>query len=138
MSFILLNPLHFAALAGLSLTYALETLDAAQFGVKLLSETENLMTSVERVMSYAQLTSEPGYATNELPPDSWPSLGSLSLQDVSLRYADNFPRVLKDVSLHIQAKEKVGVVGRTGAGKSSILAALLRMPEAKGKVSKTV
>ena len=119
----------------MSLTYALETLDAAQFGVQLTSETENLMTSVERVVKFTQITSEPGYSTQVERPDSWPTKGNLSLKDVSLRYTEGSHRALKDITVDIKAKEKVGVAGRTGSGKSSIVAALFRMPEPDGVVS---
>ena len=126
----------FSAIAGMSLTYALETLDAAQFGVQLMSETENLMTSVERVVTYTQLASEPGYSnSNESPPScTWPCKGDLFLEDLSLRYVDKGPRILKNITLTIKDKEKIGVAGRTGSGKSSILAALFRMPDPDGKV----
>ena len=126
----------FSAIAGMSLTYALETLDAAQFGVQLMSETENLMTSVERVVTYTQLVSEPGYSnSNESPPSrTWPCKGDLFLEDLSLRYVDKGPRILKNITLTIKDKEKIGVAGRTGSGKSSILAALFRMPDPDGKV----
>ena len=118
----------------MSLTYALETLDAAQFGVQLTSETENLMTSVERVLTYTQLTAEPGYSTKDEPPVSWPAKGDLSIKDLSLTYVDGGPRILKDITLAIRDKEKIGVAGRTGSGKSSILAALSRMPDPEGNV----
>ena len=126
----------FSAIAGMALTYTLETLDAAQFGVQLMSETENLMTSVERVVTYTQIASEPGYSnSNESPPSyTWPSKGVLFLEGLSLSYVDNGPRVLKNITLAIRDKEKIGVAGRTGSGKSSILAAMFRMPEPDGKV----
>lgn len=116
----------------MSLTYALETLDAAQFGVQLTSETENLMTSVERVVEFTQISPEPGYDTKG---ERRPTKGSLHLSDVSLSYLDGGHRVLKDITLIIQDKEKVGVAGRTGSGKSSLIAALFRMPEPNGVVT---
>ena len=118
----------------MSLTYALETLDAAQFGVQMTSETENLMTSVERVVMYTQLTPESGYSTRGGPPESWPAKGDLSIKDLSLTYVDGGSRILKDITLAIRDKEKIGVAGRTGSGKSSILAALFRMPDPEGNV----
>ena len=121
----------------MALTYALETLDAAQFGVQLTSETENLMTSVERVVTFTQMDPEPGYATQGERPDSWPAQGSLCLRDLSLRYVEGSRRALKDITFVIKDKEKVGVAGRTGSGKSSILAALFRMPEPIGEVRQT-
>lgn len=124
------------AIAGLSLTYAMETLDAAQFGVQLTSEIENLMTSVERVVTYSQLTPEDGYtARDDIPTSSWPSKGDLLLQNLSLTYVDGGRRVLKDITFEIKQKEKIGVVGRTGSGKSSIVSAIFRMPEPDGEVT---
>ena len=127
----------FAALTGLALTYALRTLDATQYGVRLASEVENLMTSVERVMSYTEIDPEPGYSTEAHPTVPWPNEGSVAIQDLSLVYFKGGPRVLKNITFSIFSKEKVGVVGRTGAGKSSLVSALFRMPEPLGKVSRT-
>lgn len=92
------------------------------------------MTSVERVMTYTQLTPEPDFATGAQPPVSWPAKGDLSIKDLSLTYVEGGPRNLKDVTFAIGAGEKIGVSGRTGSGKSSLLAALFRMPEPDGNV----
>ena len=97
-----------------------------------------MMTSVERVMGYAKMTSEPGYGTRTPPPGSWPNKGSLAIQDLSLVYFEGGPRVLKNIDFSVSDKEKVGVVGRTGAGKSSLVSALFRMPEPLGKVNKYI
>ena len=125
----------FAALAGMSLTFALETLEAAQFGIYVASETENYMTSVERVFTYTEIDPEPGYSPETQPaPEDWPTAGSMALHDLSLTYLEGAPSILNSVNVIIAAKEKVGVVGRTGAGKSSLVAALFRMPEPEGRV----
>lgn len=116
------------------MVYTLETLDAAQFGLQQVSETETLMTSVERAMTYTQLTPEPGFTTRAQPPVSWPTKGDLSIKDLSLTYVEGGLRILKDVTLTIGDGEKIGVSGRTGCGKSSLLAALFRMPEPDGNV----
>ena len=123
-----------AALAGMSLTYALDTLGTSQYGILVASETENLMTSVERVFTYTKIDPEPGYLTDTQPPEDWPKTGSLTLRDLSLAYLKGAPRILDDINVSVTAKEKVGVVGRTGAGKSSLVAALFRMPEPEGNV----
>lgn len=115
----------------MSLTYALETLDAAQFGVQLTSETENLMTSVERVITFTQMSPEPGY---DMKDDRRPAKGSLCLRNLSLRYVEGNHRVLRDITVEIKNKENVGITGRTGSGKSSLVAALFRMPEPDGEV----
>ena len=122
-------------MAGLTLTYALQTLDVTQYAVRMASEVETLMTSVERVMSYTQIESEPGYGTESHPSDSWPKEGNLAIKDLSLVYFEGGPRVLKNINVCVSSKEKVGVVGRTGAGKSSLVSALFRMPDPLGKVS---
>lgn len=92
------------------------------------------MTSVERVMTYTQLTPEPGFTTRSQPPVSWPTKGDLSIKDLSLTYLEGGLRILKEVTLRIGDGEKIGVSGRTGSGKSSLLAALFRMPEPDGNV----
>ena len=125
-----------SALAGLALTYALQTLDSTQYSVRIALEVENLMTSVERVMSYTQIESEPGYGTESHPSGSWPNEGNLAIQDLSLVYFEGGPCVLKDINVCVSSQEKVGVVGRTGAGKSSLVSALFRMPDPLGKVSR--
>ena len=118
----------------MSLTFAAETLEALQYGVRMASETENHMTSVERVFTYTEIDPEPGYNTETQPPEAWPTAAGLTLQDLSLAYLNGAPATLNSISFCIAAKEKVGVAGRTGAGKSSLVAALFRMPEPEGSV----
>ena len=111
-----------------------DLLEASQYGILVASETENYMTSVERVFTYTEIAPEPGYGTETILPETWPTEGNLKLQDLSLSYLKGAPATLKGISISIAAKEKVGVAGRTGAGKSSLVAALFRMPEPDGKV----
>lgn len=113
----------------------MDTANLAQFSVRQLSEVENLMTSVERVLTYTKLDSEPGYDNETRPPEGWPDDGNIKFSNVSLRYHRGGPRVLKNVNLSIYGKAKIGIVGRTGAGKSSIVASLLRMPDADGVIT---
>ncbi|KAL9978592.1 hypothetical protein ACROYT_G016126 [Oculina patagonica] len=122
------------ALAGMSLTFAAETLEASQYGIRVASETENYMTSVERVFTYTEIDPEPGYSTETLPSEEWPTTGTLTLRDLSLAYLKGAPATLNNISASVADKEKVGVAGRTGAGKSSLVAALFRMPEPEGEV----
>lgn len=120
--------------AGLTLVYVFTTVEVGQFVVRQFSEVENFMTSVERVTTYTKLDSEPGYHITLSPHNKWSRDGSISFRDVSLRYYNGGPRVLKNLSFDIQGNKKVGIVGRTGAGKSSIVSGLLRMPEADGDI----
>ena len=93
------------------------------------------MTSVERVMTITKLESEPGYHTTTQRPEHWPTNGEINFTKVSLRYYPQGPRVFEDLNLNIAGQSKIGIVGRTGAGKSSITAAILRMPEVEGKIT---
>ena len=87
------------------------------------------MISVERVLTYAQLPAEPGYdISNAQTPKGWPEEGSVTFSDVCLRYHEDGPSVLKGITFDASPGEKIGIVGRTGAGKSSLLACLMRMP----------
>ena len=92
------------------------------------------MISVERVMTYTKLESEPGYKVHGLPLGNWPHKGSITFQDVSLTYYPGGPQVLKKINLNIKGGTKIGVAGRTGAGKSSFVAALMRMPDFDGDI----
>ena len=133
-SLVKLSIFSVVALAGLSLTFAAEALDTMQFGIQMAAETENHMTSVERVLSYTQIDPEAGYNTDTQPPETWPTHGSLKLCDLSLAYLKGAPATLNNINISVAANEKVGVVGRTGAGKSSLVAALFRLPEPEGSV----
>ena len=122
------------ALAGLGLAYVIETSNLSNYAVRLFSEVENLMTSVERVMAYTSLHPEPGYKIKALPPINWPHNGHVSFRNVAMRYYPGGPQVLKSLSFEISGKTRVGIVGRTGDGKSSLVAAILRMPESEGDI----
>ena len=115
-----LSAFFLSALAGMSLAFASETLGASQYGIRMASETENHMTSVERVFTYTEIDPEPGYNTETLPPEDWPTVGTLTLHDLSLAYLKGAPATLNSINVSVDAKAKVGVVGRTGAGKSSL------------------
>ena len=92
------------------------------------------MTSVERVMRYTQIEQEPGYENLHQPAEEWPQDGHIRLKGLGLVYYQGGPNILKDISFAIDPHEKIGVVGRTGAGKSSLVAALSRMPQPTGDV----
>ena len=112
----------------------METLDVVQYAIRQFSEVENIMTSVERVIAYTKLESEPGYKTKTLPFTYWPRDGQVTLRNVTLAYYEHGPHVLRNLNFSIHGNSRVGVIGRTGAGKSSLVAAFLRMPDAQGDV----
>ena len=96
------------------------------------------MVSAERVISYGNLEPEAELDTHHLdnkPPPSWPDKGMITMEDVAFQYSSELPLVLKDLCFTIQPAEKVGVVGRTGAGKSSLISVLYRLVEPHGLVT---
>ncbi|KAJ6216249.1 hypothetical protein RDWZM_007406 [Blomia tropicalis] len=121
--------------AGLALSMALGLTGMTQWGVRQSAEVENHMTSVERVIEYSNLEPEAELESLYKFPKNWPETGSVKFERVYLTYANCPEPVLKNLTFDIRGGEKIGVVGRTGAGKSSILAALFRMVEIQGKIS---
>ncbi|CEQ41587.1 SPOSA6832_03323, partial [Sporobolomyces salmonicolor] len=102
------------------------------------AEVENNMASVERLCHYSnELEQEaPPQIAETSPPPTWPDQGAVSIKNIELRYRPELPPVLRNVSLDIRPGEKIGVVGRTGAGKSSLTLALFRMVEiSSGQIS---
>ncbi|XP_076004891.1 ATP-binding cassette sub-family C member 4-like isoform X3 [Genypterus blacodes] len=123
-----------AGSVGLALTYAIRLMGMFQWGVRQSAEVENMMTSVERVMEYTDLESEAPWETNKRPPPDWPSQGLMTFDQVSFSYSPDGPLVLQNLKAMFRPKEKVGIVGRTGAGKSSLVSALFRLAEPQGKI----
>jgi ATP-binding cassette subfamily C (CFTR/MRP) protein 4 len=123
-----------SGIVGLSLTYAMSLMGAFQWSVRQSAELENLMTSVERVGQYIDIKPEAPLETSHKPPPDWPQEGGITLQDASLRYSDEGPQVLQKIACIIKPQEKVGIVGRTGAGKSSLMTALMRLAEPTGTI----
>ncbi|XP_070711624.1 ATP-binding cassette sub-family C member 4-like [Pempheris klunzingeri] len=119
---------------GLVLTYAVTLVGNFQWTMRQSAEVENMMTSVERVVEYTELESEAPWETHKRPPPDWPSKGLMTFDRVSFSYSSDGPLVLKDLSATFQPNEKVGIVGRTGAGKSSLVSALFRLAEPQGKI----
>ncbi|KAM9852911.1 ATP-binding cassette sub-family C member 5 [Aulostomus maculatus] len=122
------------AYAGLAISYAVQLTGLFQFTVRLASETEARFTSVERIHHYIQSLSQeaPARVKGHSPPADWPQQGELVFQEVEMRYQENLPMVLNRISCTIRPKEKVGIVGRTGSGKSSLGVVLFRLVECSG------
>uniref|UniRef100_A0AAV2LJ37 ATP-binding cassette sub-family C member 10 n=1 Tax=Knipowitschia caucasica TaxID=637954 RepID=A0AAV2LJ37_KNICA len=122
-------------LVGLSLSYALSVTVFLSELISSFTQTEMQMVSVERAEEYCtELPTEPQDLTSDLPP-CWPEQGWLEFRNVVLCYREGLPNALQGVSLVVRPGEKVGVVGRTGSGKSSLFLALFRMVElAQGQI----
>uniref|UniRef100_A0A673XWA6 ATP-binding cassette sub-family C member 5 n=1 Tax=Salmo trutta TaxID=8032 RepID=A0A673XWA6_SALTR len=123
------------AYAGLAISYAVQLTGLFQFTVRLLSETEARFTSVERISHYIKTLE--GEAPRQItgpssPAPCWPDKGRISFQDVEMCYRDDLPLVLKKLSFNILPEETIGIVGRTGSGKSSLGVALFRLVELTG------
>ncbi|CAH2056105.1 unnamed protein product, partial [Iphiclides podalirius] len=145
---------------GLAITQVLGLVGMCQYGMRQTAEVENQMTSVERILEYTNLPPESPVDVDEkalkaehptLDFDKWPSKGEIVFEDVSLEYEkppkkeqerpQPAPRVeepayaIKGVNFRVEAAEKVAVVGRTGAGKSSLIAALFRLSKVSGRIT---
>ncbi|KAI3740119.1 hypothetical protein L2E82_30538 [Cichorium intybus] len=126
----------FASTIGLLLSYSLNITNLMSNVLRQASRAENSFNAVERVGTYIDLPSEaPEIIENNRPPPGWPSSGLVEFENVGFRYRPGLPPVLHGVSFSVLPTEKVGIVGRTGAGKSTMINALFRMVELeKGRI----
>ncbi|KAF8271622.1 metal resistance protein YCF1 [Lactarius quietus] len=119
-----------AGLVGLVISYALNTTSSLNWLVRSASEVEQNIVSVERMLQYIELKPEAPYEVPETQPEGgWPTEGRVEFRNYSLRYRPELDLVLKNISLVMHPGEKIGICGRTGAGKSSLLLALFRILE---------
>jgi ABC-type multidrug transport system fused ATPase/permease subunit len=119
-----------AGMVGLAMSYALQITQSLNWIVRQTVEVETNIVSVERVLEYAALPSEaPNVIFKSRPSIGWPAHGQITFKDYSTRYREGLDPVLKEINLQIKPREKIGVVGRTGAGKSSLTMALFRIIE---------
>uniref|UniRef100_A0A8D1KJC2 ABC transmembrane type-1 domain-containing protein n=1 Tax=Sus scrofa TaxID=9823 RepID=A0A8D1KJC2_PIG len=119
---------------GLVLSLALTFTVMVPRCVRQSAEAETMMISVERVTKYTDLEKEAPWEYKHHPPPSWPQQGDIDFSNVSFRYSSDGPLVLKDLIPLIDLRKKVGIVGRTGAGKSSLVSALFRLSRPKGEI----
>nr|QWN59146.1 ATP-binding cassette C transporter [Rehmannia glutinosa] len=124
------NQVAFASTMGLLLSYSLNITNLLSNVLRQASRAENSLNSAERVGTYIDLPSEaPDVIEGHRPPPGWPASGLVKFEDVFLRYRPGLPPVLRGLSFDIYPHQKVGIVGRTGAGKSSMINALFRIVE---------
>uniref|UniRef100_A0ACD5V339 Uncharacterized protein n=1 Tax=Avena sativa TaxID=4498 RepID=A0ACD5V339_AVESA len=121
-----LNP----SIAGLAVTYALNLNGQLSNITWNICDAENKMISVERIMQYSRIPNEaPLIVDDHRPPNSWPKDGTINIRNLEVRYAEHLPSVLRNISCTIPGRKKVGIVGRTGSGKSTLIQALFRIVE---------
>ncbi|KEY72370.1 hypothetical protein S7711_01047 [Stachybotrys chartarum IBT 7711] len=122
------------SISGLILSYLVSITQTLLLAVRQVADSQNNMNSVERVHYYAALLEEEAPRDNKYAdvPVSWPEQGHISFNNVQMRYRDGLPLILRGLNFEVRAGERVGIVGRTGAGKSSIMAALFRMMKTAG------
>lgn len=123
-----------AASVGLLLSYVLQIAGQLSMLIRMYTQVENEMNSAERLCEYVNdLPQEAPYLISETtPPESWPDQGVVRFENASLSYRPGLPLVLKKLNFDSKPAEKIGICGRTGAGKSSIMAALYRLSELSG------
>ncbi|KAL3462252.1 P-loop containing nucleoside triphosphate hydrolase protein [Aspergillus heterothallicus] len=120
------------SISGLVLSYILAIAQMLQFTVRQLAEVENNMNATERVHYYGTQLEEEAPTHLAPVPATWPQTGQITFDSVAMRYRAGLPLVLKNLSMTIAGGERIGIVGRTGAGKSSIMSALFRLTELSG------
>lgn len=125
---------------GLAITQILGLISTIQWGMRQTAELENYMTSVERVTEYINLNAETDTtmpSNDEQKPDlsKWAKTGEIQFMNLSLKYSEQSERTLKSLNLKINSGEKIGICGRTGAGKSSIIQAIFRLAHNEGVIT---
>ncbi|KAJ3101164.1 hypothetical protein HDU97_001630 [Phlyctochytrium planicorne] len=122
-----------AGLAGLTISYSLQITGVLNWCVREFTELEQHLVSAERILEFDSLKEEAAEVIeSSRPPKDWPTKGKIEFKSLELRYREGLPLVLKGVDVNINSGEKIAIVGRTGAGKSTIILALLRLVELSG------
>ncbi|KAL8490023.1 hypothetical protein ACS0TY_025791 [Phlomoides rotata] len=121
------------SMAGLAVTYGLNLNARLSRWILSFCKLENKIISIERIHQYCQIPSEaPATIEDSRPPSSWPENGTIELIDLKVRYKESLPTVLHGVSCTFPGGKKIGIVGRTGSGKSTLIQALFRLIEPAG------
>ncbi|XP_010652424.1 ABC transporter C family member 5 [Vitis vinifera] len=121
------------SMAGLAVTYGLNLNARLSRWILSFCKLENKIISIERIHQYSQIPGEaPPIIENSRPPSSWPENGTIELIDLKVRYKESLPVVLHSVTCKFPGGNKIGIVGRTGSGKSTLIQALFRMIEPAG------
>ncbi|XP_047426931.1 multidrug resistance-associated protein 1 [Mugil cephalus] len=118
-------------IVGLSISYALQLTTSLTWLVRMSSDVETNIVAVERVKEYAETEKEAEWSNESSSlPAGWPTQGCIDMRGFGLRYRHDLDMAVRDITITINGGEKVGIVGRTGAGKSSLTLGLFRIIEA--------
>ncbi|KRD23269.1 ATP-binding cassette domain-containing protein [Streptomyces sp. Root264] len=119
-----------ASSTGVGISFVYMLIETLAMSLMTVQTMDLALASFERVHDYTRLPTEP--VGGDRAPEGWPATGDIRFEGVTLRYQDGGPAALEAISFHAPAGEKVGIVGRTGSGKSSLFAALLRFVDIEG------
>ncbi|XP_006463829.1 hypothetical protein AGABI2DRAFT_187296 [Agaricus bisporus var. bisporus H97] len=119
---------------GFSLNMAVGFSATILWWIHAFNEFEVQGNSIERIHGYLNIEQEPKSTANSVPPAYWPARGSLVVEKLSAKYSQDGPEVLHDISFEVKSGERVGIIGRTGSGKSTLTLALLRCIPTEGDV----
>lgn len=119
---------------GFALNQAVSFSAILLYFVRMVNQFEVQANGIERINDYLQIDQEPASTEQGKPPASWPMTGEIQVEDLNARYYEGGPLVLKDLSFSVPAGARIGIVGRTGSGKSSTTLALLRMIPTEGSI----
>lgn len=118
---------------GMALSYGLSMNISLAFSIQNQCTLANYIVSVERIKQYMCIPSEaPAIIESSRPPEDWPSHGKVELQDLKIRYRPNSPLVLRGITCTFEGGQKIGIVGRTGSGKTTLISAIFRLIEPAG------
>ncbi|KAJ4137519.1 hypothetical protein NW768_003106 [Fusarium equiseti] len=126
---VIVSPSMDAALAGFTLSFAMDFAESILWTIRNYATMELNMNATERIVEYTELETES--LEGEKPSAAWPTSGTMKIDNLEVSYAPDLPPVLKGISFDVKNNERIGVVGRTGAGKSSLTLALFRFLEAR-------
>nr|XP_015104902.1 multidrug resistance-associated protein 1-like isoform X1 [Vicugna pacos] len=121
-----------SAVVGLSISYALNITQSLNFWVRKACEIETNAVSIERVCEYENMDKEAPWIMSKRPPSQWPNKGIVEFIHYQARYRDDLGLALQDITFQTHGEEKIGIVGRTGAGKSTLSNCLFRTVEGSG------
>ncbi|XP_068126625.1 ATP-binding cassette sub-family C member 2-like [Hyperolius riggenbachi] len=121
-----------SGMVGLAITYALNITQTLNFWVRKATEIETNGVAIERVCEYEEMEKEAPWVTGRRPPSDWPDRGVIEFTNYQARYREDHDLALQDITFQLRSTEKLGIVGRTGAGKSTLTNCLFRIVERAG------